>query len=101
MSLAVLSVIALTGLVLSRLWWRALQAGEYWHKRWLNLLQRLEPAAMGDLFAMRPTPGEQDKHPRAKLVAKHAAILFTVLWSFTLVYALGCLYAKWQHFTFI
>jgi hypothetical protein len=93
------SVVALAGLALSGIWWRALTAGDYWINRWQRLLQELEQHAMGDLCLMRPSMSEP-KRPRARLVAKQAAILFVILWSIALAYAISCLIAKWQHIVF-
>ena len=75
------------GIVLSVLWYRSLRAAEYWILRWENICTQLEPAAFQNIEVLRNCRPPQ--HFSTKSVARHAAILFLVLWVAALLFVLS------------
>lgn len=86
-----IAVVGLTGIGLSVLWGRSLDAGEYWVTHWHSLLQQLEPQAFGDLNVLRGTESSEKvpKRPRARVIPRRALALFYTLWSLLLAYGLA------------
>lgn len=81
-----ISVISgISGLLLARIWWKALKAGEWWINRWHNCLLELEPQAFGNIQVLRGvfTLGQTKDHkkkPGARAIAYQVTCLFSILW---------------------
>ena len=81
------------GIAMSCLWHRALSAGDFWTARWKRVLvEELEPQAFGKIDLLRNVPVV--KTNSAKLVARGAANLFSILWAALSLFLIGAIVAK-------
>jgi hypothetical protein len=90
---AISVIVGITGLLLAKIWWKALRKGEEWIDRWHTCLLELEPLAFGDMQVLRGavTPGltRDPKRHGARAVADWVVYLFSVLWGLVFVYGIG------------
>ena len=84
----ILAVVTVGGLVLALLWHRAITSGEFWTGHCHDILRALEARALGDLVFIRPFKSART-FVSARKVARHTALLFTVLWFLLAVYITG------------
>jgi hypothetical protein len=80
--LLVVATASMAGLVLSLIWKRAIASGEKWLDRWTAMLKEWESEAVGlEIFR-----ASREGIPSSRKTAESAQLLFTIIWSLTLLY---------------